>query len=65
MVKLKIYWIIKQIFAQEFEKGIEVVIPAELRQDDLNMNVRYYDPVLSIISMNLTSFRRQTFHLKK
>ena len=48
-----------------FEKGIEILIPTEFRQDDLPISLKYYDPILSIISENLSGFRKQTFLLKK
>ena len=49
MVRIKIYLVQKQIFMIDFESGKEVLIPPELRQDDLSISLKYYDPILAII----------------
>ena len=58
MAYLKIYQIVKSIFLIEFELGLEVLIPEELRQSHLPLSYRYYDPIILLIQEKLSKDRR-------
>ena len=55
MIRLKIIQIIKMLFLKEFEFGYEMIIPDLLRQDDLPLSFRYYDPIVVFISERLSN----------
>ena len=46
--------IIKDVFLWEIEEGIESFIPKELSQDHMPSSYRYYDPIIAIISENIS-----------
>jgi hypothetical protein len=43
---VKILSVVKQLFLLEFATGDAALIPAALRQDDIPLSFRYYDPIL-------------------
>jgi len=49
--KLKL---IKDVFLWEIEEGVESFIPKELSQDHMPSSFRYYDPIIAIISENIS-----------
>ena len=57
--------VIKDVFLHQIEAGAEVYIPRELSQDPLPASYRYYDPILAIISENLSSGKREILALKQ
>ena len=52
------------MFVLEVEQGQAVYIPNELRQDDLPLSFRFYDPVLRIIFTGCSDNRKEFFALK-
>lgn len=65
MAQLKIFQIVKSIFLLEFELGLEVLIPEELRQSHLPWSYRYYDPIILLIQEKLSKDRRDFSQVKK
>ena len=49
----------------EFELGLEVLIPEELRQSHLPWSYRYYDPIILLIQEKLSKDRRDFSQVKK
>lgn len=52
------------MFVLEVEQGQAVFIPNELRQDDLPLSFKYYDPILRIINQECSDDRKEYFALK-
>ena len=46
--------IMKEMFLNEIEDGGETFIPRDLSQDNFPMSFRYYDPIIAIISENIS-----------
>ena len=44
----------KKMFMEEIENGEEVFIPSDLSQDHFPMSFKYYDPIIAIISENIS-----------
>ena len=63
-IKLKQIQIVKQIFILDIEQGDEVVIPKELSQRCLPLSYQFYDPILNIISANISEEMRSHLTLR-
>lgn len=59
---LKKIAICKEILVQDVEMGQEVFIPKELSQNDLPQSMKYYDPILQIITDNISDDKREYFY---
>ena len=57
--------VVKQLFLLEFETGNAALIPPALRQDDLPLSFRYYDPILQYVDGRLSRERQDYFKMKK
>jgi hypothetical protein len=54
---VKVLSVSKQLFLLEFETGNAALIPRALRQDDLPLSFRYYDPILQYVDGKLSRER--------
>ena len=61
---LKLLEIEKEMFVLNLEQGVEAIIPKQLRQDDLPMSFRFYDPILRIIDKFMPNCKKEYFNLK-
>ena len=64
-IMLKRIEINKQLFMQEVQKGIEVLIPRDLSQDSLPHSFRFYDQTINMIQDKMVFDRREFYGLKK
>ena len=58
---IKMINIHKEILILEIERGMEVLIPKMIRQNDLPISFRYYDPVIKIIHSSMSTEKRGYF----
>ena len=65
MAYIRIIDLKKILFLMEFELGNEVLIPQELRQDDLPLSFRYYDFIINLIQEKVSYEKREFFKVKK
>lgn len=54
----------KFLFIQELEQGQEVFIPNQLSQDHLPLSMRYYDPILQIVDLEISNDKKEYFYSK-
>ena len=57
--------VIKEVFLYQIEEGNEVFVPYDLSQDHLAASYRYYDPIIAIISENVSNSKREILALKQ
>ena len=54
-ILLQKYQLLKELFLFEIEDGRATFIPKDLSQDHLPMSFRYYDPIIAIVSENISN----------
>ena len=64
LILIKKVELAKKIFVIEVEQGQAVYITNEIRQDDLPLSMRFYDPVLRIIFTGCSDTCKEFFALK-
>lgn len=52
----------KFLFIQEIEQGQEVFIPYQLSQDHFPISMRYYDPILHIVNLEISDEKKEFFY---
>ena len=57
MGHVKVLAVVKQLFLLEFETGNAALIPPALRQDNIPLSFRYYDPILQYVDGKLSRER--------
>jgi hypothetical protein len=50
---------VRELFMMDIEEGIDTLIPKDLRQDNLALSYRFYDPIIAIIIENITNEKRK------
>lgn len=56
--------VMKEIFILDVEQGDEISIPMQLKQSNLSISYRFYDPVMALIDEQISREMKDYFVLK-